>query len=77
MNIFRKLNLLRQEELEALRQMAGPGELGNLALAAEDARVAWKLHCPFPGGRISETRFKISAETFSMSRTMELTRLTR
>ena len=27
--------------------------------------------------RISETRFKISAETFSISRTMEFTRLTR
>src|SRR5688572_3616081 len=27
-----------QEELEALRQFAQPGELGNLTLAAEDAR---------------------------------------
>ena len=28
-----------QEELEALRQFAAPGELGNLTLAAEDARA--------------------------------------
>ena len=27
-----------QEELESLRQLAEPGELGNLTLAAEDAR---------------------------------------
>jgi macrolide transport system ATP-binding/permease protein len=30
-----------REELESLRGMAGPGELGNLTLAAEDARAAW------------------------------------
>ncbi len=30
-----------QEELDALRQFAEPGELGNLALAAEDARGAF------------------------------------
>ena len=30
-----------QEELDALRQFAQPGELGNLALAAEDARGAF------------------------------------
>ena len=28
-----------REELEALREMAEPGELGNLTLAAEDARA--------------------------------------
>jgi hypothetical protein len=30
-----------QEELAALREMAGAGELGNLTLAAEDARANW------------------------------------
>src|SRR5207244_4058298 len=30
-----------QEELEALRVMAEPGELGNLTLAAEDVRREW------------------------------------
>jgi predicted permease len=30
-----------QEELAALREMAGAGELGNLTLAAEDARATW------------------------------------
>ncbi len=30
-----------REELAALKEMAGPGELGNLTLAAEDARAAW------------------------------------
>ncbi len=43
-----------REELEALREMAGPGELGNLTLAAEDARAlassrtgaeAWWSYC--------------------------------
>jgi hypothetical protein len=29
-----------EEELESLRQFAEPNELGNLALAAEDARAA-------------------------------------
>ena len=32
-----------QEELASLRAMAPPGELGNLTLAAEDARQAWHL----------------------------------
>ena len=32
-----------QEELEALRQFAKPGELGNLTLAAEDARAQFGL----------------------------------
>ena len=30
-----------REELASLKEMAGPGELGNLTLAAEDARAAW------------------------------------
>jgi predicted permease len=30
-----------QEELASLKEMAGAGELGNLTLAAEDARAAW------------------------------------
>src|SRR5688572_14589215 len=30
-----------QEELRSIAQMAGPGELGNLTLAAEDARAEW------------------------------------
>ena len=30
-----------REELEALAALAGSGELGNLTLAAEDARAAW------------------------------------
>jgi hypothetical protein len=30
-----------REELASLREMAGPGELGNLSLAAEDARNVW------------------------------------
>ena len=30
-----------QEELNSLAATAGPGELGNLTLAAEDARAAW------------------------------------
>jgi putative ABC transport system permease protein len=30
-----------REELEALRSLAEPGELGNLTLAAEDARAVW------------------------------------
>jgi hypothetical protein len=30
-----------REELEALRALAETGELGNLTLAAEDARDAW------------------------------------
>ena len=30
-----------REELESLKAMAEPGELGNLTLAAEDAREAW------------------------------------
>jgi macrolide transport system ATP-binding/permease protein len=30
-----------QEELDALREMADPAELGNLTLAAENAREAW------------------------------------
>lgn len=32
-----------QRELESLREMAGPGELGNLTLAAEDARGAFQF----------------------------------
>ncbi len=31
-----------QEELDALAAIAGEGELGNLTLAAEDAREAWR-----------------------------------
>ena len=33
-----------QEELEALKELAGPRELGNLTLAAEDARgeMGWR-----------------------------------
>jgi predicted permease len=50
MNVWRRLNYWinpsarraedddMRQELEALRQFAGPGELGNLTLAAEDAR---------------------------------------
>src|SRR5262245_21704358 len=30
-----------QEELRSIAEMADPGELGNLTLAAEDARVEW------------------------------------
>lgn len=30
-----------QEELRSIAEMAAPGELGNLTLAAEDARVVW------------------------------------
>jgi predicted permease len=30
-----------QEEFESLKAMAAPGELGNLTLAAEEARAAW------------------------------------
>jgi macrolide transport system ATP-binding/permease protein len=30
-----------QEELDSLKEMAGPGELGNLTLAAENARATW------------------------------------
>jgi putative ABC transport system permease protein len=30
-----------QDELRSIREMAAPGELGNLALAAEDARAQW------------------------------------
>jgi len=30
-----------QEELRSLAEMAAPGELGNLTLAAEDARAMW------------------------------------
>jgi predicted permease len=30
-----------REELASLKAIAGPGELGNLTLAAEDARAAW------------------------------------
>ncbi|MGH9722643.1 MAG: ABC transporter permease [Bryobacteraceae bacterium] len=30
-----------QEELRSIAEMAGPGELGNLTLAAEDARAQW------------------------------------
>src|SRR5262245_2796203 len=30
-----------QEELESLRAMSQPGEVGNLALAAENARSVW------------------------------------
>lgn len=30
-----------QEELRSLAEMAAPGELGNLTLAAEDARAVW------------------------------------
>jgi macrolide transport system ATP-binding/permease protein len=30
-----------QEELDSLKEMAGPGELGNLTLAAESARATW------------------------------------
>ena len=30
-----------EEELRSIAQMAGPGELGNLTLAAEDARAEW------------------------------------
>jgi hypothetical protein len=30
-----------REELRSLAEMAGPGELGNLTLAAEDARAEW------------------------------------
>jgi macrolide transport system ATP-binding/permease protein len=37
-----------QEELEALKELAGPGELGNLTLAAEDARgeMGWRWLAP-------------------------------
>jgi predicted permease len=52
MRIWKKLQLLlpsrrraeerdMQEELESLREMAEPHELGNLTLAAEDARATW------------------------------------
>ncbi len=30
-----------QDELRSIAEMAGPGELGNLTLAAEDARAQW------------------------------------
>ena len=32
-----------QEELESLRALAGPGELGNLTIAAENARKTWTV----------------------------------
>jgi putative ABC transport system permease protein len=35
-----------REELDALRSMAEPGELGNLTLAAEDARAEWGWPLP-------------------------------
>ncbi|MGB2712600.1 MAG: ABC transporter permease [Vicinamibacterales bacterium] len=37
----RAAELDMQEELRAIRAMAAPGELGNLTLAAEDARAEW------------------------------------
>ena len=37
----RAAELDMQEELQSLRAMAAPGELGNLTLAAEDARAEW------------------------------------
>jgi hypothetical protein len=52
MSLFRKLLLLlpsrrrqqeqdMQDELQSIRDMAGPAELGNLTLAAENARSVW------------------------------------
>jgi macrolide transport system ATP-binding/permease protein len=52
MNVWAKLRYLSpsrrraaeremQEELESLKAIAGPGELGNLTLAAENARETW------------------------------------
>jgi predicted permease len=37
----RAAELDMQEELRSIRAMAAPGELGNLTLAAEDARAEW------------------------------------
>src|SRR5262245_56225479 len=51
-SLFKRLRLLlpwrrraaerdMQEELQSIAAMASPGELGNLTLAAEDARAVW------------------------------------
>ena len=40
-SIRRRIELDVREELEELARMGKPGELGNLTLAAEDARAAW------------------------------------
>jgi hypothetical protein len=40
-SVRRRTDSDMREELEALSAMAETGELGNLTLAAEDARDAW------------------------------------
>jgi len=48
MNLWRKWKFLRtaesdmQEELQSLREIAGPRELGNLTYASEAARGVWR-----------------------------------
>src|SRR3569832_229993 len=68
---------LRMKKQHQRRRKKKTGHRRHVQLTAKNSRVARKLHCPFGCGRISETRFRISAETFSMSSTMEFTRLTR
>lgn len=40
-SVRRQADREMREELESLAAMAGSGELGNLTLAAEDARAIW------------------------------------